>query len=293
MTVGVIKFAAPTRFIPMKFLFVIFTACLITSCAQPFPRPGGSCCLDGIDGNEIFQKTFVRHGGQNLKQLKSVSYDLKGNWKNLITKIQPLVTDSGFRIRSKEIIFLQDGTYYADYYGPEGNKWVLHNSGLTEVYYNGERSFDIDVLASTALTAESFYIFALGPLALSHLNGRFVRLKDIVENGKSYFRIYSKMIPGIGKSELDEVVVWVDSDTWLTWRVHFTLEGYATTKGAHVDVTFEEYHHLADYIFPSAFFERVRGPIAIDAHEWQTDNYQLNSAPLPVDLRRPTPQSFR
>ena len=272
----------------MKPAALLILSWLITSCAQPFPKPMQKCCLDQWDdANEIFQKSFTRHGGLSLDELTSLSYDLNGEWKYLITKIQPLVTDSEYRVRSQEIVYPQVGAYHANYDGPKGSKWVLQKQGLTEVFYDGAASRDLDVLQSTALTAESFYIFALGPLALKNLSGSFERLPNITENGRNYLRIYAEMRPGIGESDLDEIVLWIDPDTWLTWRVRFTLEGYVSTQGANVDVTFTDYVELGDFVFPSSFFERVRAPIQIDAHSWDTTNHRLNAAPSPSDLIRP------
>lgn len=272
----------------MKPAALLILSCLITSCAQPFPKPMQKCCLDQWDdANEIFQKSFTRHGGLSLDELTSLSYDLNGEWKYLITKIQPLVTDSEYRVRSQEIVYPQVGAYHANYDGPKGSKWVLQKQGLTEVFYDGAASRDLDVLQSTALTAESFYIFALGPLALKNLSGSFERLPNISENGRNYLRIYAEMRPGIGESDLDEIVLWIDPDTWLTWRVRFTLEGYVSTQGANVDVTFTDYVELGDFVFPSSFFERVRAPIQIDAHSWDTTNHRLNAAPALSDLIRP------
>jgi len=272
----------------MKFFSVCVISILLLGCAQSFPRPDGSCCIDDLSGNAIFEKSFIAHGGQHLKSLKDLSMEIDGDWKYLITRIQPLVTDSGYRVSSREVVFPELNTYHASFDGPLGNKWVLRGPDYTEVYYNGEPSDDIDILQSTALTADSFFIFSLGPMGLPHLDGNFVRLPDAFERGRKYFRIYTEMVPGIGESERDEIVLWIDPTTWLTWRVHITLEGYATTKGAHVDVTFEQYVKHDKYIFPSVFFERVLGPISIDAHEWRSFNHQLNQGLSPEGLTRPS-----
>jgi len=271
----------------------LFVSCvislLITGCAQTFPRPDKTCCADGLTGNDIFERTFSAHGGAHLEDLKNLSVDVDGDWKYLITRIQPLVTDSGYRVRSREVIFPPYQAYHASFDGPSGNKWVLRTPSSTEVYYNGIRSSDENDLLSTALTADSFYIFTLGPMGLPQLAGKFFRLEDATEGGREFYRIYAQMTPGIGESERDEIVLWVDPETWLTSRVHITLEGYVTTKGAHVDVTFNDYAKLGDFVFPSAFFERVLGPIKIDAHEWRSRNHKINQQILPDNISRPQP----
>ena len=271
----------------MRLVASILVCLVLVGCAQNFPKPANACCFDGVSGNEVFEKTFERHGGHYLDTLKDLSFDIDGEWKYLITRIQPLVTDSGYRVTSREIVFPELRTYHASFDGPLGNKWVLRAPDSTNVYYNGEAIDDIDVLQSTALTADSFYIFSLGPMGVSQLAGKFERLPNAVDRGREYYRIYAEMVPGIGESERDEIVLWIDPETWLTWRVHITLEGYITTQGAHVDVTFKDYVQRDKFIFPSSFFERVLGPIGIDAHEWRSTNHSINQGLSPETIEPP------
>ncbi|WP_086929899.1 hypothetical protein [Agarilytica rhodophyticola] len=256
-------------------LIVIFNS----GCAQNFPRPlslSTPCCSDGLTGPEIFNNTFIKHGGNKLKQLNDLNVSIDGDWKFLITRIQPLVTDHRYRVSSEERILPNAGVYSAYYQGPAGTKKVIRSSNQTRVFYNNEENVDDDVLQSTALTADSFFIFLLGPLSLESFKDNFVRLEDKQENGKRYHRIYTSMKPGIGNSAGDELVLWVDSETHLTYRVHITLEGYRTTLGAHVDVSYDAYEQVGDYIFASVFHERVLGPISIDAHAWRLTGIDIN-----------------
>ena len=145
-----------------------------------------------------------------------MNLSISGQWKRLIKRIQPLVTDFNYRVDSQEHLFPNDGGYGALYNGPSGTKKVVRTPDSLEVYYNGEPSSDPEVLSSTALTADAFHLFLLGPLALNKWQADFTRLTDITYKDKSYHRLHLYQKPGFGYSKEDQVVLWVDTDTSLT-----------------------------------------------------------------------------
>lgn len=265
---------------------LISATLILSSCAQHFPRPQATCCDSNPSGNEIFQQTFKAHGGEQLHQLNDIHLDIVGDWKFLITRIQPLVTDHRYRVRSKEVLFPQIKAYHASYEGPKGKKWVLCTREDIQVFYNAQRNTDDDVLSATALTADSFYHFLLGPLSLPS-NLQWQRLSDGKYKEKPYHRIYTQLRPGFGLSKVDELVLWVDPTTNLTFRTNITLEGHKSTQGAHVDVSFLKYETLQGFTFPTKFFERVLGPIKIDAHAWDVQAITINRGTSIKDLTRP------
>ncbi len=221
-------------------------------------------------------RSYRAHGGDSIADLKDVNVALDGRWHFLITRIQPLVTDHRYRVKSEERLALGKRIYAAQYQGPRGRKSVLRTQDSVQVQYDGESTTDVDVLNSTALTADSFYLFTLGPLALNPATQSFRRLPDVVEKGERYHRIYTLLEPGFGKSARDKLVLWVHAESMRTYRVHITIEGFRTTRGAHVDVTYLDYHSVSGFTFPSEFHERVRGPVAIDAHRWHFTGLDIN-----------------
>lgn len=255
---------------------------LLAGCAVSYPRPGKNCCeRDGaLSGDALFQRTLDVHGHAQLDALTDLNMALDGRWKFLITRIQPLVTDHRYRVRSEERIDPKRGVYAASYEGPAGGKQVYRSRSETRVWYDGVETFDDDVLASTALTADSFLLFALGPLSPLAMPGgegvTYRRLPDVTERGRRYHRIWRELRPGLGRAPRDELVLWIDAQTSRTYRVHITLEGYRTTRGAHVDVTYLAYRERAGLLLPVRFSERVRGPIAIKAHDWRWTGLDLN-----------------
>jgi hypothetical protein len=265
----------------------------LAGCAVPFPVADSGCCTapDELTADEIFERTWRVHGGQTPGALKDLNVALDGRWKFLITRIQPLVTDHRYRVRSQERLLLPQGVYAARYEGPAGSKQVYRSRSQIRVWYDGQEVLDEDVLASTALTADSFLLFALGPLAPAARRpaqasaAAYQRLPDREEGGRRYHRLYRVLTPGLGLSDRDELVLWVDARTARTWRVQITLEGYRTTRGAHVDVTYLDYKQVGAVLLPVAFNERVRGPIAITAHRWWLTGLDLNRGLEAADLQ--------
>lgn len=252
---------------------------LLGGCASPFPSPENMPFAEdnsALDGKQLFSKTFDTHGGQYLDELNDLNVALTGEWKTLIRRIQPLVTDYTYRIDSEERLLPNENVYASLYTGPAGNKKVVRTPDSIDVFYNGEQSTDAEVISSTALTADSFLLFLLGPLAASQWADQFVRLADVKDDGKTYHRIYVKRQPGFGLSNEDELALWIDPVTFRTKRVQITLEGHSTTQGAHVEVEFLDYKKVDKFLFPVDFFEVVNAPIAIDAHAWQTIGLDIN-----------------
>lgn len=262
---------------PIKLLAVVLFVSLLSGCASKFPSPQFDASVDTqLSAAEIFDLTFKVHGGDSLAQLNDVNLSISGQWKRLIKRIQPLVTDFNYRVDSQERLFPNNGGYIALYNGPNGSKKVVRTPDSLEVYYNGEQSTDPEVLSSTALTADAFHMFLLGPLALNNWRNQFSRLSDISYEGQSYYRLHLFRKPGFGYSEQDQVVIWVHSETGRTKMIQITLQGHSTTQGAHVEVEFLDYIQQGGFLFPSNFFERVNAPLAIDAHAWHLTGLDIN-----------------
>jgi hypothetical protein len=248
---------------------------LLGGCGTSFPRPDDVEARGSLSGQQIFQRSLNAQTRGN-KALRNVSYETDGSWEFLVTKVQPLITDEPYRMKGQEFIDLESGNHTALFSGPAGTKKIIRTTDTVAVYYNGQQSKDDDVLKVAAMTADASSVFYLGPAALAHRKYQFTRLSDIVEDGQIYYRIYSVVEPGFGFSERDEVVFWMDRDSFQVYRTHITLEGFRTTRGAHVDVTNQAYREVDGHTFASEFFERVRGPLALDVHHWWMTSIEVN-----------------
>lgn len=215
---------------------------------------------------------------------------MDGKWSTLIQRIQPIVTDSAFRITAQERFQPRDQRLAVLWQGPAGSKKVIRTPTTVEVYYNGVRETDEEKRQASAMTADAFQLFHYGPSFLLMRNASFDRLDDVRENGVTYHRLIATLRPGFGFSPEDEVVIWIHPQTRRLYRVHLTLNGFATTQGAHVDTTFLEYRQVGRLLVPTVLDERVRGPLRIHAHRWWLTGAELNRGWTASDIEGPSLQ---
>jgi hypothetical protein len=251
---------------------------LLAGCASVRfpPDPPAAAFADGLTGDVIFARTLAAHGGDLRRYPGDINLSTDGRWFALIQKIQPVVTDSGFRIRSEERYRPRDGLYAVTHTGPEGSKHVVRSRDGLIVSYNGVRETDPVKLRATAMTNDAFRMFHFGPTFFLDRASNWVRLADAQEKAHAYYRLRATVRPGFGDSKEDDVVLWIDPDTMRLFRIHMSLNGFQTTVGAHVDTTFLEYRDIAGFLLPVRFHERVRGPLRIDAHTWWTTGIDTN-----------------
>ena len=251
---------------------LVCSLALLAGCASVRfpPDPPAAAFKDGLSGDAVFARTLAAHGGDLRAYPGDINLSTDGRWFALIQKIQPVVTDSGFRIRSEERYRPRDGLYAVTHAGPDGSKHVVRSREGLVVSYNGVRETDPVKLRATAMTNDAFRMFHFGPSFFLDRASSWTRLADAREKGRAYYRLRASVRPGFGETEADDVVLWIDRDTARLFRIHMSLNGFETTVGAHVDTTFLEYRDVAGYLLPVRFHERVRGPLRIDAHTWWT-----------------------
>lgn len=277
----------------MRRLVPALVACLLfaTGCASTggFPPPTTPVAVaDGLDGNAVFARTLAAHGGDLRKHPGDINVSTDGRWFSLIQRIQPLVTDSGFRISSEERYRPRDGLYAVTHTGPQGQKHVVRGPGVYTITYNGAPNTDAATRRATAMTNDAFRMFHFGPTWFIDRVTTWTRLADATEDGRTFRRIAGVATPGFGEAERDDVVLWVDATNDRLYRIHMSLNGFETTVGAHVDTTFLEYRELGGYVFPVRFHERVRGPLRIDAHTWWTTGIDLDRGWAEAEVMGPT-----
>ena len=268
-------------------VFVLALLCLtVAGCASVRfpPDPPAAAFDDGLTGDAIFARTLTAHGGDLRQYPGDINLSTDGRWFALIQKIQPLVTDSGYRIRSEERYRPRDGLYAVAHTGPEGSKYVVRSRDGLAVSYNGVRETDPAKLSATAMTNDAFRMFHFGPSFFLDRASSWIRLADAEEKGRVYHRLRATIRPGFGDAKEDDVVLWVDRDSARLFRIHMSLNGFETTVGAHVDTTFLEYRDVAGHLLPVRFHERVRGPLRIDAHTWWTTGIDTGRGWVDADV---------
>ncbi|MEJ2401531.1 MAG: hypothetical protein P8Y52_09085 [Xanthomonadales bacterium] len=246
-----------------------YAGLFLTGCATSFPEVDTPpAATDGLAGPALLEQCLEAHGGDLRDSAREVRLSLTGEWSTMIRRIQPLVTDFSYRIDATERHFVQQGRSLVEWSGPAGSKRIDWRPPDIEVAYNTTSSADPDVLASTAMTSEAFRLFHLAPSFLKWRGGEPIRLADEAIDGRNYHRLLFTLEPGFGFSDSDRVVAYIDAGTKRLFRVWITLEGFRTTQGATVDVTYLDYQDVDGHLLPRRLDERVRAPIAIHAHEW-------------------------
>ncbi len=259
-------------------------AALLAGCAS-FPQADPDARFsDGLGAAAVFAECMDAHGGDLRDYPGDINLSTDGQWYQAIQRIQPIVSDAGFRVTSQERYRPREGLYSVHHQGPLGSKQVVRTPDGISVYYNGERESDPVKIRATAMTNDAFRMFHFGPSFFKQRSTAMLRIADQRENGRNYRRLLATVEPGFGEAARDQVVLWIDTQTSRLYRVHMTLNGFETTQGAHVDTTFLEYRQVGAYLLPVRFRERVRGPIRIDAHDWHTTGIDLDRGWSTADI---------
>ncbi|MDR6990271.1 hypothetical protein [Luteimonas sp. 3794] len=253
----------------IRALGVLMAAAWLAGCATGFPRATAPYAAeDGLDGAAVLARGVDAHGGDLRTRAADLNYASDGRWESLIQRIQPVVTDAGYRVTAETRYAPAQGLHAIRYQGPKGIKQVVRRPGDIEVYYDGVRTTDPEILQAAAMTTDAFELFHFGPSFLAARATQATRMADVDDAGTRYQRVRVEIAPGFGEAANDTVIAWFDAQTHLLHRVHLTLNGFPSTQGAHVDTTMTGYRALDGVMLPTRFHERVRGPLRIDAHTW-------------------------
>ncbi|MEM1085346.1 MAG: hypothetical protein AAGI48_14635 [Verrucomicrobiota bacterium] len=267
----------------MKAFLIPLTALILASCST-LPNP--SQTSDGGDRDRAIatlKQSADTHGYRWRSQQKvEVAYD--GEWTGLATRIQPVLTDTGFRKSSVETYLPASNRVTQTHQGPEGTKQVTRTPGKVRVSYNGKAEDDPEQLAASALVADAYTAFLFGPSWLLAKGGEFDQLEARKFDGRTCELVSGVLRPGFGRSESDRFIAWIDRETLLMRRLQFTLNGLESTQGADVDVVFSEMVKTADgSVWPTHFLEKVHRPFLFKAHEWRMTGLKTNGVKQSLD----------
>lgn len=255
---------------------------LLSSCATPLPldeapRPTDAAARRLAD-------CAAAHGGAAFASISDVAVAYDGRWRPVIGRLQPEIVDAGYRVRSEERLLPARGVVAQSFVGPAGHKQVFwrrgdgggRDPGEVAVWYDGVRDSREATLAASALVAEGYGLFLLGPLWVAG-RGLPVQLDgtDTVR-GRSCDVVSVWMRPGLGRVAQDRVAFYVDRDDATMRRVRFTLEGFAGTRGAVAEVDVLEYRRIAGVLWPVRLYEELVRPFRLPVHDWWVTGLDVN-----------------
>lgn len=258
----------------MKRLLIVMTLLTVAGCAARFPEPVGS--RDHAAAVAVLDRSIAAHGGYLFEQPGSVRVSYDGEWRNVVKVLQPVLVDAGYRQSSDEMLDLATAGIVQVHNGPDGTKRVVRTADEVAVFYDDVASNDETTLAASALVADAYTLFLAGPSFIRQRDARLAMLEPATLDGEPHQRIHAVLEPGFGLSERDEAVLWINEETGLLGLVHFTIDGLASTRGAHVDVAFSAHREIDGFVWPTEFYERVRAPLRVPAHSWRVLDLEVS-----------------
>ncbi len=251
----------------ISLLFVLIG--LVTSCSTlPNPSSANQSTVAG-DAATVLRKSAIAQG-DSWKKAKSVKVEYSGEWTNIAIRVQPILTDPGFRKSSIETYQPPRNRVEQIHIGPMGKKEVIRENQKTSVRRNGVKDTSQETLDSSALVADAYTAFLFGSSWLLERGRNFKLLGDRTLNGESCTLVAGKISPGLGVALEDDFIAWISKKSGYMLRFQFSLNGFETTQGADVDVVFSDFITTSGgFVFPQHFLERIQRPIAVKAHEWR------------------------
>jgi hypothetical protein len=252
----------------IRYVLPIGAAILLASCSS-LPVPGQSSVVAPSESARRILKQSAERHGDPWKNYREVKVAYTGEWSPIAERLQPGLTDSGFRKSSVEIYQPGTSNVRQVHTGPLGTKTVGRMRPDVSVSFNGSASSDREVLDSAALVADAYTAFLFGPSWLSRKGTDFRHIGERAMEGGQCHLIEGRLSPGFGNADQDHFIAWIGKDDFLMKRLQFTLNGLDSTRGADVDVVFSGHWKAGDgSVWPGQFVEYIQRPILAKAHQW-------------------------
>ncbi|MBX3638155.1 MAG: hypothetical protein KF683_22515 [Rubrivivax sp.] len=265
---------------------------LLGGCGTPLPLSAPPA--DDAAAARRLRESAEVHGLAAYRALRDINVAYDGQWRPLIHRVQPEVVDAGFRGPSQERIVPAAGVVAQAYTGPAGRKqvWWQRGSragtdGQVEVWNNGRRSSDDAYRSASALVAEAYGLFLLGPLWLADRGLPAVLAGTERVHGRFCDVVQVWLTPGLGLVERDRVALCIDRADGVCRRLRFTLEGFAGTRGAVAEVDTFDHERRFGVLWPMRSYEEVVHPLRLPAHDWFVTGLDVDRGYAVGSLRGP------
>jgi hypothetical protein len=281
---------------------IALPAFALTGCSTPLPLIPSAAPAHDPAAERLLQESANEHGWAAYRALTDINVRYDGAWRPLIDRVQPIVVDKGFRGWSEERLMPHAGVVAQAYTGPAGVKQVWwrrappgdlpitsggSQPGEVAVWFNGQASTRADADTAAALVAEAYGLFLLGPLWLAG-QGHVMQLGRTERvDGRPCQVVEVWKRPGLGRVALDRVAIFIDAEIGVTRRVRFTLEGFASTRGAVAEVDTFDHQRRFGVLWPMRSYEAVVHPLRLPAHDWHIAGLDVNRGYDASALRGP------
>lgn len=269
--------------------------------------PALTATASTAEGQALLDAGAAAHGGAALAGVNDISLSYAGTgWSNLVDRLQPELVDASFRGGSEERLLLRAGVVAQAHAGPAGRKQVVRRTaaggqGAVTVRYNdgevaGADRRSVNLRAGAALVVDAYSLFLLGPMVLAGpwagerslvlATGEPERIRvDGVAHECDVLRV--RVAPGIGFSEADDLLLWLDKEERLMRRIRFSLNGMEGTRGAVAETDAAGHMPHGGVRWPTRFVERLLRPLPAFVHEWRLRGLDLNRGLQPADVSGP------
>jgi hypothetical protein len=269
----------------------------LAGCATPLPMTASLPVADDPAAARWLRESAEHHGWARFATLNDINVAYAGRWRALIGRIQPEVVDERWRESSEERLLPRLRFIAQAHRGPAGTKQVVRTSGRSAtdlgrvaVWYAGQAAEGETARTASALVADCYQLFLLGPLWLAQrlapdatsaarddglarlaLGGR------VEVEGRECQWVQAWVSPGFGLVGRDRVDLAIDRQDRTTRRMRFTLEGFAGTRGAVAETDTYDHRRVGGILWPMRSFERVVHPLAgLPAHDWRITGLDLD-----------------
>ena len=251
---------------------------LLGACGS-IPAPTGA--RSQPEALALLDQAQQAHGKAAFAAIRDISVSYGGTWYQLITRIQPAITDTAYRQTSQERMLMppgRPGSVIAQVHsGPGGEKTVIETErSNVAIHYNGVPYGGADQQAAAHLVLHAYQLF-LYPAFYVQRASLLELAGTSVVNGRDCDVLLAVLRPGIGNSPEDRVLLSIDRETKLVRRVWLTLEGSEPSQGAIVSVVHDRFVEIGGVTWPTHFYETVVRPFAgLPAHDFYLTGLDLN-----------------
>ncbi len=250
---------------------------LITGCGS-IPMPKGSTSQP--EALALLLQSQQAHGKAAFESIKDINVSYTGKWFDLITRIQPAITDTAFRQTSQERMLMADGLIAQIHAGPGGGKTVQEESANGQrqlaIWYNQQPHTSPAQMAASHLVLHAYQIFLYPAFYVQRATQLELAGRSVL-NGRDCDNLLAVLRPGIGNSVEDRALLCIDRQDKLVRNVWITLEGSEPSKGAVVSVAHDKFVEVGGVVWPTHFYETVVRPFAgLPAHDFSLSGIDIN-----------------